>query len=119
MNKMKKLSDFDDEKGVQIAAEILGITLEILSVEENAKQNNEKNPFKMFTTFMKNSPKEMMQIFAILSEENPEEYHCDGATAMENMLILSNDQILVGLFISQGQMGDAKSSGSASEKTEN
>ncbi len=115
---MKKLSDFKDEKGIEIASELLGIILTMLANERNQEQKGEENPVKMFSAFMKNSPKEMRQIFAILSEKDPDKYHCDGAQALENMLILSNDSILIGLFSLQGQMGDAKSSGSVSESTE-
>lgn len=117
-NPMKKLSDFQDEKGIEIASDLLGIILDILADKKNQAQSTEKNPIKMFSAFMKNSPAEMRRIFAILSEEDPAEYHCNGAQAMENMLVLSNDPILIGLFISQGQTGDATSSGSASENTE-
>ena len=115
---MNRLSDFKGEKGVMIAAELLPVIMDILAIKENQEQKGETNAVKMFSAFMKRSPKEMMHIFAILSEEDPETYTCDGAEAMANMLILASDPILVGLFISQRQMGDATSSGSASESTE-
>jgi hypothetical protein len=115
---MRKLSDFKDEKGIQIAAEVLAIIMDILANKKNAEQAGAKTPLAMFSAFMKNSPKEMKKIFAILSEKEEAEYTCDGAEAMTNMLILANDSILVNLFISQGRTGDAKSSGSASENTE-
>lgn len=115
---MKKLSDFKDEKGIEVAAEILEIVMVILADDRNAAMKGEENAGKMFATFMKNSPAEMRHIFAILSEEDPATYHCNGAEAMSNMLIMTQDPILVGLFISPSQMGDATSSGSAQENTE-
>lgn len=115
---MKKLSDFKDERGIEIAAKVLSIIMDILANKKNAEKSNEKTPLAMFSSFMQNSPKEMKRIFAILSEEDEGKYTCDGAEAMQNMLLLANDPILVGLFISQGRKGDATSSGSASENTE-
>lgn len=114
---MKKLSDFKDNKGIEIASDVLSVIMEILSDSKNFAQSKEKNPFKMFTAFMKNSPEKMKEIFAILSEVEPKDYHCDGAEAMTNMLIIANDPIVVGLFTSQSRKGDAISSGSVSEST--
>ena len=115
---MKKLSDFKDEKGIEIASDVLSVIMEMLADERNRTQQGEKNRFKMFTAFMRNTPEKMMEIFAILSEQDVKNYHCDGAEAMTNTLILANDPIILGLFLSQSQMGDAKSSGSVSESTE-
>lgn len=118
MAAMKKLADFKNEEGIVVASKILPIIIEILSVEKNLESKNEKNPLIMFSNFMKNSPAEMKRIFAILSQEDENNYNCDGSQALFNMLVLANDPVLVGLFISQGQKGDAKSSGSVSVNTE-
>lgn len=115
---MKKLSDFKDERGIEIAADVLAVCMEMLTDPRNMAQKEEKSPFKMFSAFMRNTPAKMMQIFAILSEQNPESYHCDGAEAMTNILIMANDPIIMSLFLSQSQTGDAKSSGSAMASTE-
>ena len=115
---MKKLSDFKDEKGIEIASEVLSVIMEMLADERNRSQEKEKNRFKMFTAFMKNSPEKMKEIFAILSEKDAKSYHCDGAEAMTNIMIMANDPIMLGLFLSQSQTGDAKSSGSVSGNTE-
>ena len=115
--KMKKLSDFKDEKGIVKAAQVFDVIMGILADERNAAQKMETNPIKMFTAFMLNSPAEMKKIFAILSDEDVNTYNCDGSQAMLNILILANDAVLVGLFLSQGQMGDAKSSVSVLENT--
>lgn len=117
MKIMKKLSDFKDEKGIVVASQILSIVMEILTNKENLAQSG-KSPAVMFGEFMKNSPNEMKKIFAVLSEEDPESYHCDGTEAILNMMVLANDPVILNLFISQGRTGDAKSSASASENTE-
>ena len=115
---MKKLSDFKNEKGIEVAAQVLEVIMEILSDGRNMKQKDAKTPLSMFSAFMQNSPAGMKKIFAILSEKELSDYDCDGAQALANMLVLANDPILIGLFISQSQTGDATSSGSVSENTE-
>ena len=114
---MKKLSDFSGEAGIRVAAQVLARIMRILTNTKNLELNGERNPVILFTAFMENSPKEMQEIFAILSEKDPATYDCDAAEAMMNMLILANDPIVVRLFISQRQTGGATSSASASENT--
>ena len=115
---MKKLSDFKDTQGIVVASKVLAVIMDILSDKRNLAMNGEQNAIKMFTAFMEHSPNKMREIFAILSEKEVNDYHCDGAEAMTNMLLLANDPIVVGLFTLQSQKGDAISSGSVSEITE-
>lgn len=115
---MKKLSDFRDSKGIETAAKILAVIMDMLSDQRNMNQKNQTNPVKMFSAFMENSPDKMKEIFAILSETDVADYHCNGAEALTNMLLLANDPVIISLFISQSQTRDAASSGSASENTE-
>ena len=115
---MKKLSDFKDSQGIVVASKVLAVIMEILSDSRNLALKDEKNAIKMFTAFMANSPEKMREIFAILSEVDEKDYHCNGAEAMTNMLLLANDPIVVGLFTLQSQKGDANSSGSVSGSTE-
>ena len=115
---MKKLSDFKDRDGIVVASRVLGVIMDMLSDQRNLAQRNEESPIKMFTAFMEHSPDKMREIFAILSEEDPTEYHCDGAEAMVNMLLLANDPVVISLFTSQGQMRGATPSGSVSENTQ-
>ena len=115
---MKKLSDFKDEKAIVVVAQLLDPIMTIVTNPENGKFKDEQNGFKMFSCFLANSPKAMMQIFAILSEKDEEAYHCDGVEVTKNLMTLVSDSRLIELFTSQGQTGDATSSGSASENIE-
>ena len=115
---MKKLSDFKDEKSFVVVAQLLEPIMPIETTPENGKFKDEQNGFKMFSGFLANSPKAMMDIFAILSEQDVETYHCDGVEVAKNLMTLVSDSRLSKLFTSQGQTGDATSSGSASENTE-
>lgn len=118
MKIMKKLSDFKDADGIVVASKIFSSIMRILANEKNREQSTAQNPFDMFSAFMANSPDEMHEIFAVLCEVDRDEYHCDGTESLINMMVLANDPVIVSLFISQGQKGDAKTSVSASENTE-
>lgn len=115
---MNKLSDFKDEAAIVVVAELLSPIMTIFTNPKNQELKNEKNAFAMFGGFFKNSPRAMMDIFAILSEEDPATYHCDGIDVAKNIVSLVSDQKLIELFVSQGQTGDAISSASVSENTE-
>ncbi len=115
---MKKLSDFKGRDGIVVASKLTGIIMTILANKSNYAMKDEKNPLKLFTAFTENNPDEMMEIFAILCEKDPKDYNPDGAEAMTNLLTLAADPLIVGLFISQRQTGDATSSASRSENTE-
>ena len=115
---MKKLSDFQDESAIVVVAKLIDPVMAILTNPENQKFKDEKSHIKMFSGFLANSPKAMMEIFATLSEQDVENYHCDGAEAAKNLMTLVSDARLIELFISQGQTGDANASGSASENIE-
>lgn len=115
---MKKLSDFKDESAIVVVSKLIDPVMAILTNPENQKFKDEKSHIKMFSGFLANSPKAMMEIFAILSEQDVENYHCDCAEAAKNLITLVSDDRLIELFISQGQVGDANASGSASENIE-
>lgn len=112
---VKNLADFKGADGIVVASKLFSIIMTILKDQRNLALKDEKNPLILFSGFMEHSPNEMLKIFAILSEQDPETYTCDGSEAMLNMLKIANDPMLMSLFISQGQKGEAKSSGSASE----
>ena len=114
---MKKLSDFKDEKAIVVVAQLLEPIMTIVTNPEIGKLKDEHNGFKMFSGFLANSPRSMMQIFAILSEQDVETYHCDGVEATKNLMTLVSDSRLIEFFTSQGQTGDAKSSGSVAGNT--
>lgn len=114
---VKKLSEFKGADGIVVAAKLFSVIMTILADKRNMAMKDEKSPVKMFAAFMEHSPKEMLEIFAILSEKDPATFTCDGAEAMVNMLHVANDPVLMSLFISQSQKGEARSSGSASENT--
>lgn len=111
---MKKLSDFRDEEAIIVVGELLDPILCILQDVSNKDVELSGNYFKVFSDIFKNSPKEMMRIFAILDGKDPKTYSCTATEVMANIVSLVSDAELISLFTSQSQMGDAKSSGSVS-----
>ena len=105
---IKQLSEFDGEKGVVIAAQILNEYMVMLRDSRNEATQNAETHSQMLTQFMANSPKSMMKIFAILSEENPAEYNCNAAEAAVNIMKMANDPILRDLFFLHSPAAPAK-----------
>ena len=112
---MKKLSEFHDEKAAVIVAKLLPPILGILQNAANEKATN-KAPVDFVSTILQNSPRETMDVFAILSEVEPIDYHCSGIEILKNIITFASDEELMGLFGLQRQT--ATSSTSASESIE-
>ena len=110
-----RLSDFKDEKGVEVVAKLL---LPIANIASNAKnaESLEKGGIAFASALLLNNAKDVMAMFAILNDKEPEEYHCDGATVLVDTFNMITDPPLMALFGLQSKT--APSSGSASENTE-
>ena len=92
---MKKLSDFKDEQAIVVVGQLLEPIMTIVTNPENGKFKDEQNGFKMFSGFLANSPKAMMQIFAILSEQDTETYHCDGVEVTAYDLAADQESLIL------------------------
>lgn len=113
---MKKLSDFKNEDGVLVISKLLHPIFRIVQkIGETARPENMK-AMEFVSLMLEASPKDVIEIFAILSETPVEEYECNGASIMANALILASDKELMELFGLQSQT--PTSSGSVSETTE-
>ncbi len=110
-----KLSEFKDEKGIEVVAKLLVPICNIVANPENEKAKD-KNRAAFLCSMLQNSPKDVMDMLAILNDQNPEDYHCNAASVLKNVLELATDKELMELFGAQGKTG--VSSGSASENTE-
>ena len=77
-----------------------------------------ENRFKAIGIAIRNHKKAVIQIMAAMDGVPVEEYKCNVFTLPVKILELLNDPALVQLFTYQGQTGDANSSGSVSENTE-
>lgn len=110
-----KLSDFKDEKAVEVVADLLVPISKIVSNKEVADAKG-KPVIEFAAAMLRNSKREVMDMLAILSDVDPAEYHCTAATIMVDLMNVLGDPELMQLFGLQRQTPG--SSGSVSESTE-
>ena len=112
-----KLSEYQGEAALDLLADLIEPAGEIMSDKEIGEVFK-KNRFKAIGLAIKNHKKSVMQILATLDGVPVEEYKCNVFSLPVKILELLNDPEMIQLFQYQGQTGDANSSGSASENTE-
>ena len=112
-----KLSEYQGEAALDILADLIEPVGEIMTDKEIGEVFK-KNRFKAIGLAIKNHKKAVMQIMATIDGVPVEEYKCNVFTLPVKILELLNDPEMIQLFQYQGQTGDAKSSGSVSENTE-
>ena len=112
-----KLSEYQGEAALDILADLIEPAGEIMSDKEIGDVFK-KNRFKAIGLAIKNHKKAVMQIMATMDGVPVDEYKCNVFTLPVKILELLNDSELIRLFTYQGRTGDANSSGSASENTE-
>lgn len=110
-----KLSEFKDEKAIEVVANLLDPICNIVANPENEKAKS-KNVAAFLGAMLRNNRKDVMDMLAILNDEDPADFHCNAASVLKNVLELASDKELMQLFGAQGKT--AASSGSASENTE-
>jgi hypothetical protein len=110
-----KLSEFKDEKAIEVVANLLE---PIANIAKNQANQAAKGGTKLeiASAMLKNNAKDVMTMLAILADEDPETYHCSAATVLADVLNMLTDTELMQLFGLQSKT--AASSGSASESTE-
>lgn len=110
-----KLSEFKDEKGIEVVAKLLVPISQIVSNEKN-KEARGKTVLEFASAMLLNSQKAVKDMLAILDDKDPEEYHCTAATVLFDVMNMLNDPELMQLFGLQS--GTKTSSGSVSENIE-
>lgn len=110
-----KLSDFKDEKAIEIVAALLTPIGKIASNPQIAKAKN-GNVAELASAMLKHGKREVMDMLAILSDVDPKKYHCTAATVLHDVIEMISDEEFMKLFGLQRQ--NPASSGSASENTE-
>lgn len=115
-----RLSEFKDEKGIEVVAKLLVPISKIAQNQNNAKAKAKAKEGGTLLDFasamLQNNPKEVMDMLAILDDKDPSEYHCSAATVLVDVFNMLSDPELLQLFGFQSKT--PASSGSASENTE-
>ena len=109
-----KLSEYQGEAALDILADLIEPAGEIMA-DKKIGEVFKDNRFKAIGMAIKNHKKAVMQILATMDGVSVDEYKCNVFSLPVKILEILNDPALIQLFTYQGQTGDAKSSGSASE----
>ena len=119
---MKKLSEYKDEEALDLLADILSPTVEIMQDEAVQKFFNKGDEnmtvADVVTLVIKTHKKAVMQIMAALEGVPSEEYHCNIFTLPAQLMQVVNDPDLRAFFALQGQTDSASTSGSATGLSE-
>lgn len=110
-----RLSEFKDEKAIEVVAKLLEPIGRIASNAKNAEAKG-KSMAAFAGALLQNSPKEIMIMLAVLDDQDPANYHCTAASVLADVFHMLNDPELMQLFGLQSRK--PASSGSASESTE-
>ena len=119
---MKRLSEYKDEEALDLLADILSPTVEIMQDEAVQKFFNKGDEnmtvADVVTLVIKAHKKAVMQIMAALEGVPSEEYHCNIFTLPAQLMQVVNDPDLRAFFALQGQTDSASTSGSATGLSE-
>ena len=112
-----KLSEYQGEAALDILADLIEPAGVIMS-DKQIGDIFQENRFKAIGLAIKNHKKAVMQIMATMDGVPVDEYKCNVFSLPVKIMELLNDPEMIRLFQYQSQTGDANSSGSASENTE-
>lgn len=110
-----RLSDFKDEKAIEVVADLLEPIANVVTNEKNAEAKD-KGVLQFASAMLKNSAADVKSILAILDDKDPAEYHCTAASVLGDVVNMLSDPELMQLFGLRSET--ATSAGSASMKTE-
>ena len=112
-----RLSDFKDEKAIEVVAKLLVPIGNIAADKEMASvQKNSKHMGEFVSLLLQKHTQDVMTMLAVLNDQDPADYHCNAATVLSDTFQMISDPQLMSLFGLQRQT--PASSGSASENTE-
>ena len=111
-----KLSEFKDEKAVEVVAKLLVPIGNIATDKEMAEAQRTARHMGEFASFaLQKHARDVLDMLAHLNGQDPEDFHCSAATVMRDVMNMFSDPELMALFGLQRQ--NPASSGSASENT--
>jgi len=111
-----RLSDFKDEKAIEVVAALMGPISNIASNPENKKAQEAGGTVAAFAgKILSNNASDVKDMLAILNDKDPADYHCTAASVLYDTMQMFSDPGLMELFGLQSQT--PASSGSAPENT--
>lgn len=92
-----KLSEFKDEKGIEVIGKLMSPITAIIKTPGNEKAAH-KSYLDFASAILQHNAKEVKEMLAILDDKDPEDYHCNAATVIFDVLNMLNDPVLMQLF---------------------
>lgn len=121
MGKMlnRKLSEIKGEDAIDVLADILEPVTSIAADDEIRKAVKAGLPkIKLIQLALKSHKKDIVKILAVMDGQDAENYEVNLLELPARILEILNDETVMSLFTSQGQMMESERSGSALENTE-
>jgi len=115
---MKKLSEYRGEEALDVLADLIEPSAEIMQDKELIELFRAKNMATAAKVALKNHKKAVLAIMARLEDEDPATYAPSLFALPMKLLEIFNDPELIDLFTSQGQTEVQTNSGSATVNTE-
>ena len=114
-----KLTEYKGEEAIEVLADILVPSVEIFSDKEVVKSLRSENPLVVTVSkVVKGHTKEVLEILAAMEHTPVEEYECPIPDIINKVMEIVNDDELKAFFTSLASTGSVKSSGDATESTE-
>lgn len=111
-----RLSDFKDEKAIEVVANLLVPIGHIVANPANKEAQSEGSMLSLASSMLKNNAADVKAMLAILNDIEPEKYTCTAATVLRDIVNMLGDPELQQLFGLQRQT--LTSAGSASTISE-
>ena len=87
-----RLSEFKDEKAIEVVAALLGPISRIAQNKENQEARGEgKSMMDFAIAILKNNATDVKDMLAILADEDPGKYHCSAATVLRDVFHMISD----------------------------
>lgn len=112
-----KISEIKGERALDVLSELIEPVAEIMADNEIKEAYESKNAAKAISVAIKRHKKAIITVMAAVDGVPADNYEVNLFTLPFKLLELLNDPAIAEFFTSQGQMGDAKSSGSVLENT--
>ena len=106
---MKRLSDFKDSEGVKIVAKLL-VPIGNIAKNKEAAQRADGTVLEFASALLANNADDVLEMFAILSEKDKNDYHTNAAELLVNTMIMLSDPALMALFGSLSQTSGSSAS---------
>lgn len=108
-----KLSEFKDEKAIEVVARLLVPIGNIVKNRDNANARG-GTQLEFASAILANNPSDVKDMLAILNDVDPSEYHCNAATVIFDVMNMLADEQLLKLFGLQRQTQTSSTSASES-----